>query len=155
MCPYFRRHQRHPASISSHDGWEWCRKQCNNHDFQLSLENGWKYFMGQYIFWDFQKPFQASHLLSNKQGFLFLMKFWQFFWQICSIYRYTRSNWYAHQFSKLYCPVHLIFEVSLLIGVEYWNFHWTIDVYLLFAIWMQQIWSKLIYTFLTCGLASL
>jgi len=41
------------------------------------------------------------------------------------------------------------------IGVEYQNCHQTLDVYLLFAIWMGQIQSKLIYIFVTYELASL
>jgi hypothetical protein len=44
---------------------------------------------------------------------------------------------------------------SVLIGVEYRNCHQTLDVYLLFAIWMGQIQSKLIYIFATYELASL
>ena len=43
----------------------------------------------------------------------------------------------------------------VLIGVEYRNCRRTLDVYLLFAIWMAQIQSKLIYIFVTYGLASL
>ena len=43
---------------------------------------------------------------------------------------------------------------SVRIGVEYQNYYRTLDVYLLFAIWMQ-IQSKLIYIFVTYGLASL
>jgi hypothetical protein len=42
-----------------------------------------------------------------------------------------------------------------LIGVECRNWHQTLHVYLLFAIWMGQIQSKLIYIFVTYGLASL
>ena len=34
---------------------------------------------------------------------------------------------------------------SVLIGVEYLNYRQTLDVYLLFAIWMGQIQLKLIY----------
>ena len=44
---------------------------------------------------------------------------------------------------------------SVVIGVEYRNCRRTLDVYLLFAIWTGQIQSKLIYIFLTYGLASL
>ena len=44
---------------------------------------------------------------------------------------------------------------SALIGVEYRNYHRTLDVYLLFAIWMGQIQLKLIYIFVTYGLATL
>ena len=46
---------------------------------------------------------------------------------------------------------------SVLIGVEYQNCRQTLDVYLLFAIWMGQIQdqSKPIYIFVTYGLASL
>jgi hypothetical protein len=44
---------------------------------------------------------------------------------------------------------------SVLIGVEYQNCHRTLDVHLLFAIWMGQIQSKLIYIFVTYGLVSL
>ena len=44
---------------------------------------------------------------------------------------------------------------SVLIGVEYRNCCPTLDVYLLFAISMGQIQSKLIYKFVTYGLASL
>ena len=40
---------------------------------------------------------------------------------------------------------------SVLIGVKYRN----LDVYLLFAIWIGQIQSKLIYIFVTYGLATL
>ena len=40
---------------------------------------------------------------------------------------------------------------SVVIGVEYQ----TLDVYLLFATWMGQIQSELIYIFVTYGLASL
>ena len=42
-----------------------------------------------------------------------------------------------------------------LIGVEYQNCCQTLDVYLLFAICMGRIQSKLIYIFVTYGLASL
>ena len=44
---------------------------------------------------------------------------------------------------------------NVLIGVKYPNCRRTLDVYLLFAIWMGQIQSKLIYIFVTYGLASL
>ena len=44
---------------------------------------------------------------------------------------------------------------SVLIGVEYRNSHWTLDVYLCFAIWKGPIQSKVIYIFVTYGLASL
>ena len=44
---------------------------------------------------------------------------------------------------------------SALIGVKYRNCRPTLDVYLLFAIWMGQIQSKLIYIFVTYGLARL
>ena len=44
---------------------------------------------------------------------------------------------------------------NVLIVVEYRNYHRNLDVYLLFAIWMGQIQSKLIYKLLTYGLASL
>ena len=44
---------------------------------------------------------------------------------------------------------------NVLIGVECWNCRQTLDVYLLFAICMGQIQSKLIDTFATYGLASL
>ena len=44
---------------------------------------------------------------------------------------------------------------SFLIGVEYRNCRQTLDVYLLFAIWMGLIQSKLIHVFVTYGLASL
>ena len=44
---------------------------------------------------------------------------------------------------------------SVLIGVEYQNYCRTLDVYLLFAIWMGRIQSKLIDIFVTYGLASL
>ena len=44
---------------------------------------------------------------------------------------------------------------NLLIGVEYRNCRRTLDVYLLFGIWVGQIQAKLIYTFVTYGLASL
>ena len=44
---------------------------------------------------------------------------------------------------------------SILIGVEYQNCRRTLDVYLLFAMWMRQIQLKLIYIFVTYGLASL
>ena len=44
---------------------------------------------------------------------------------------------------------------SVLIGVEYCNYRRTLDVYLLFAIWMGQIQLKLIYIFVTYVLASL
>ena len=43
---------------------------------------------------------------------------------------------------------------SVLIGVGYQNCRQTSDVYLLFAICMGQIQSKLIYIFVTYGLAS-
>ena len=38
---------------------------------------------------------------------------------------------------------HLIFEVFL-IGVEYRNCHQTLDVYLHFTIWIEQIQTKLL-----------
>ena len=44
---------------------------------------------------------------------------------------------------------------SVLIGIKYQNFRRTFVVYLLFATWMGQIQSKLIYIFVTYGLASL
>ena len=44
---------------------------------------------------------------------------------------------------------------SVLIGVEYQNCHRTLDVYLLFAIWMEQNQSNLIKTYVTYGLANL
>ena len=44
---------------------------------------------------------------------------------------------------------------SVLIGVEYRNCRQILDVYLLFVIWMGQIQLKLIYMFVTYGLASL
>ena len=44
---------------------------------------------------------------------------------------------------------------SVLIGVEYKNCHQTFVVYLLFAIWMEQIQSKLINMFVTYELDSL
>ena len=44
---------------------------------------------------------------------------------------------------------------SVLIGVEHQNCRRILDVYLLFVIWMGQIQSKLIYTFVTYELASL
>jgi hypothetical protein len=44
---------------------------------------------------------------------------------------------------------------SVLIGVEYQNCCQTLEVYLLFAVWMGQIQSKLIYIFVTYELASL
>ena len=43
---------------------------------------------------------------------------------------------------------------SVLIGVAYRNCRQTLDVYLLFAIWMGPIQSKLIYIFVTYGLTS-
>ena len=43
---------------------------------------------------------------------------------------------------------------SVLIGVEYPNCCRTLDIYLLFAIWMGQIQSKLIYMFGTYGLSN-
>ena len=43
---------------------------------------------------------------------------------------------------------------SVLIGVKYCNCLQTLDVYLLFAVWVGQIKSKLIYIFVTYGLAS-
>ena len=44
---------------------------------------------------------------------------------------------------------------NVLIGVEYRNCRQTLDFYLLFANWMEPIQSKLIYIFVTYGLASL
>ena len=44
---------------------------------------------------------------------------------------------------------------SILIGVEYRNCRQTLDIHLLFAIWMGQIQSKLKYIFVTYGLATL
>ena len=44
---------------------------------------------------------------------------------------------------------------SVFIGVEYRNCRRTLDIYLLVAIWIGQIQSKLIYIFVTYGLASL
>ena len=44
---------------------------------------------------------------------------------------------------------------SFLIGVEYWNCRQPLDVYLLFAIWIGQIQSKLIYICVSYELASL
>ena len=43
---------------------------------------------------------------------------------------------------------------SVLIDVEYQNCHRTLGVYLLFAIRMRQIQSKLIYIFVAYGLAN-
>ena len=44
---------------------------------------------------------------------------------------------------------------NALIDVEYWNCCQTFDVYLLFAIWKGQIQWKLIYIFVSYGLATL
>ena len=44
---------------------------------------------------------------------------------------------------------------NVLIGIECRNCCQTLDVYLLFTIWMGLIQSKLIHTFVTYGLASL
>ena len=44
---------------------------------------------------------------------------------------------------------------NVLIDVEYRNCRRTLDVYLLFAVWMGPIQSKLIHIFVTYGLASL
>ena len=44
---------------------------------------------------------------------------------------------------------------GVLIGIEYQNCHQTLDAYLLFAVWMGQIQSKLIYTYVAYGLTSL
>ena len=44
---------------------------------------------------------------------------------------------------------------SVAIGVKYRNCCRTLDVYLLFAIWMRQIQSKLIYIFVNYELTSL
>ena len=44
---------------------------------------------------------------------------------------------------------------NVLIGVEYRNYCRTLDVYLLYATWMRLIQSKLIYIFVTYGLATL
>jgi hypothetical protein len=44
---------------------------------------------------------------------------------------------------------------SVLIGIEYRNCNRIFDVYLLFVIWMGQIQPKLIYIFVTYGLARL
>ena len=44
---------------------------------------------------------------------------------------------------------------SVLISVEYRNCLQTLDIYLLFAIWMGQMQSKLICIFVTYGLTSL
>ena len=44
---------------------------------------------------------------------------------------------------------------NILIGMEHRNCCQTLDFCLLFAIWMGQIQSKLIYIFVTYGLASL
>ena len=44
---------------------------------------------------------------------------------------------------------------SVLIDIEYRNCRQTLDVYLHFSIWMGQIQSKIIYMFVTYGMASL
>ena len=44
---------------------------------------------------------------------------------------------------------------KVLIRVEYWNYCQTLDVHLLFAFWLGQIQSKLIYIFVTYELDSL
>ena len=44
---------------------------------------------------------------------------------------------------------------NVLIGIEYQNCCQTLDVYLLFADWMGPILLKMIYIFVTYGLASL
>ena len=44
---------------------------------------------------------------------------------------------------------------SVLIGIEYQNYCQILDVYLLFAIWVGQVQLKLIYVFVTYGMASL
>ena len=41
---------------------------------------------------------------------------------------------------------------SVLIGIKYLNCCQILDVYLLLVIWIEQIESKLIYTFVTYGL---
>ena len=53
-----------------------------------------------------------------------------------------------------FCLVHLICIRSVLVGVEYQNFRRTLDVYLLFAILLGQIKSKLNYKLVTYKLAS-
>jgi len=40
-------------------------------------------------------------------------------------------------------------------GIEYWNYCESLVVYLLFAVWMGQIQSKLIYIIVTFGQGSL
>ena len=45
--------------------------------------------------------------------------------------------------------------IPILIGAEYQNGCKTLDFYLLFAIWMGQNQSKVIFIFVTYGLASL
>ena len=44
---------------------------------------------------------------------------------------------------------------NFVIGMDYQNCRRTLDVYLLFAIWLGQIQLKLICIFVTYGLASL
>ena len=60
-----------------------------------------------------------------------------------------------HLSNKLMSRSSLIGIQRVLIGVKYRNNCCTLDVYLLFAIWMGQIQIKLIYIFLTYGLDSL
>ena len=43
----------------------------------------------------------------------------------------------------------LCYIPNVLTGAKYWNCCQTLDVYWLFAIWMGQIQSKLIYIFVT------
>ena len=63
---------------------------------------------------------------------------------------FKERNPYKHKTYTLLhlCPVHLIF------GNEYRYCRKTLDVYLIFAIWIGQSQSKLIYIFETYGLAT-
>ena len=65
-------------------------------------------------------------------------------------------NWtfFCSKRTKHFWPIHFIFEVFL-IGVKFRNCPRILDVYLVFAIWMGQIQSKLIYIFVNYGMANL
>ena len=72
--------------------------------------------------------------------------------------RFRHSWWlveieYCAWFQWLMCGSCHILHV--LISVEYGNSCLTLDVYLLSAVWMRPIKSRLIYIFVTCELASL
>ena len=75
-----------------------------------------------------------------------------FFFSYFPLLKYLSQNWTTIKESSLMCgSCHI---GSVLIGVEYRNCCWTLDVYLLFVTLLGQIQSKQNYSLVTYKVAS-